>query len=111
MIHEGDVPSVQCESNLRWSKSMSEVDGPKFIFAIRGIHTSVIARGPDKYPVFGGYHLYTYCTKFSQDGTLRHPCLHFPWRRSFAFYRNSEFSLPEKRADKVDQTGRKFQSR
>jgi hypothetical protein len=72
MIHDGDVPSVQREMNLMWSKSMREVDGPNFIFidfnvpalsprhgstetslqlsenltlsAIRGIHTSVIAK-------------------------------------------------------------------
>jgi hypothetical protein len=31
MIHEGYVPSVQYEMNLRWSKAMREV-GPNFIF-------------------------------------------------------------------------------
>jgi hypothetical protein len=30
VIHEGDVPSVQYEMNLRWCKSMREVDGPSF---------------------------------------------------------------------------------
>jgi hypothetical protein len=30
-IHKGDVPSVQCEMNLRWSKSLREVDDPSFI--------------------------------------------------------------------------------
>jgi hypothetical protein len=32
MIQEGDFPSVQCMTNLRWPKSMWEADGPKFIF-------------------------------------------------------------------------------
>jgi hypothetical protein len=32
MIHKGDVPSVQCEMNLRWYKSVKEVGGPSFIF-------------------------------------------------------------------------------
>jgi hypothetical protein len=32
-----------------------------------------------------------------------------PWRWHFAFYRNSEFSLWKKRANKPDQTGRTFQ--
>jgi hypothetical protein len=31
LIHKGDVPSVQCEKNLKWSKSMREVYGPSFI--------------------------------------------------------------------------------
>jgi hypothetical protein len=70
MIDEGDIPSVQCKMSLRGPKSMREVDGPSFIFidfnvpaltprlnriqitlrfsknitlfAIRGIHSSVI---------------------------------------------------------------------
>jgi hypothetical protein len=28
-----------------------------------------------------------------QDRILRHPCSHFPWRRHFAFYRNTEFAF------------------
>jgi hypothetical protein len=32
MIHERDIPSVQYEMNIRWSESMREVDGRKFIF-------------------------------------------------------------------------------
>jgi hypothetical protein len=32
MIHKGDIPSVQRENNLRWSKPMREVDGLGFIF-------------------------------------------------------------------------------
>jgi hypothetical protein len=32
MIHEGDVPSIQCEVNLRWSKSVREVDSPNYTF-------------------------------------------------------------------------------
>jgi hypothetical protein len=34
MIHTDDVPSIQCELNLRWSnnKSMREVDGQSFTF-------------------------------------------------------------------------------
>jgi hypothetical protein len=28
MIHEGDVPSVQCKVSLRWSKTTREVDRP-----------------------------------------------------------------------------------
>jgi hypothetical protein len=31
MTHEGDVPSVQCEVSLRWSKSVKEVDDPSLI--------------------------------------------------------------------------------
>jgi hypothetical protein len=31
MNEEGDIPSVQCEMNLKWSKSVREVDGPRFI--------------------------------------------------------------------------------
>jgi hypothetical protein len=31
MIHTGNVPSVQCEMNLSFSKSMKEVGGPSFI--------------------------------------------------------------------------------
>jgi hypothetical protein len=38
-----------------------------------------------------------------------HTCLHFLWRRYFAFHRNSEFSLWKKRANDLDQTGRTFQ--
>jgi hypothetical protein len=30
MIHKGALLSVQCEMDLRWSKSMREVDGPSF---------------------------------------------------------------------------------
>jgi hypothetical protein len=30
MFHEGDVPPVQCEASLRWSKSRE--DGPSHIF-------------------------------------------------------------------------------
>jgi hypothetical protein len=76
MIHEGDVPSVQCELRLRWSKSMRNADGPSLIlidfnvpaltprlnwiesalqlseniilFSIRGIYTSVIGKEPDE---------------------------------------------------------------
>jgi hypothetical protein len=32
MIREGDVPSVQYEMSLRWSKSTREVDGSILIF-------------------------------------------------------------------------------
>jgi hypothetical protein len=32
MVHEGDVPSVQCQMSLRWSKYMREVDGLSLIF-------------------------------------------------------------------------------
>jgi hypothetical protein len=32
VIHRGDVLSVQCEMNFRWSKSMREVDGVSFVF-------------------------------------------------------------------------------
>jgi hypothetical protein len=31
VIYEGNVTSVLCEMNLRWSKSIREVDGPSFI--------------------------------------------------------------------------------
>jgi hypothetical protein len=27
IIYKGDVPSIQCEMSLRWSRSMREVDG------------------------------------------------------------------------------------
>jgi hypothetical protein len=42
MIHEGEVPSVQCEMSLRWSKYMREVDGPSLIF----IDFNVLALAP-----------------------------------------------------------------
>jgi hypothetical protein len=42
MIDDGDVPSVQCEMSLRWSKSMREVDGPSLIF----IYSNVPALAP-----------------------------------------------------------------
>jgi hypothetical protein len=32
MIHNVVVPFVQCEMNIRLSKSVTEVDGPNFIF-------------------------------------------------------------------------------
>jgi hypothetical protein len=32
MIQESDVLTIQCEMNLRWSKSMREIDGLSFIF-------------------------------------------------------------------------------
>jgi hypothetical protein len=31
MIDEGDIPSIKCEMALNWSKSVREVDGPRFI--------------------------------------------------------------------------------
>jgi hypothetical protein len=32
MIHEGDIPSIQCKMNLRGPKSMRKVDGLSLIF-------------------------------------------------------------------------------
>jgi hypothetical protein len=54
---------------------------------------------PDVWEVLFTYKLYTVGDR--TDGTLRHPCLHFSWRRHFASYRNSELSLREKRANNL----------
>jgi hypothetical protein len=86
MIHEGDVPSVQCDVNLRWSKSVREVHGRRFAFidfnvpalASRLIRIEIALwlseniilfatvaykcirqRGPDKHLVFRGSYLDT----------------------------------------------------
>jgi hypothetical protein len=41
MIHEGEVPSVQCEVNLRWYKSMREVDVLNFFFNVPALAPSL----------------------------------------------------------------------
>jgi hypothetical protein len=136
MIHKGNVPSIQCEMNLRWSKSMGEVHGPSFIFiyfngpahlswiqtalqlsenitlfVIHGIHRSLIGKEGqiNTWCFSGGGIIYVHCVQcWGQDGTLRHSCLHFPWSSHYTFNQNSEFCLREKRANKLDQTGLKF---
>jgi hypothetical protein len=100
MINEGDVPSVQCEKSLRWSVSTREVDDPRLILIyfnvpalaprLNGIETALQLsenitlfakchrqRWPDKHLVFGGYHLYTYCTKLGTGRSIEAPMLVF----------------------------------
>jgi hypothetical protein len=60
-------------------------------------------RGLDEHQVFGGITYVDTIQCRGQDRTLCHPCLHFPWRRHFDFYRNSAFSLWKKWANELDR--------
>jgi hypothetical protein len=101
-IHRGDAPSFQCEVNLRWSKSMREVDGLSFsvidfnvlmlaprlswieaalqlsenitLCAIRGVHTVVISKEGQINTWCLGVS-YIYCTMLGTWRNLEAPLL------------------------------------
>jgi hypothetical protein len=63
---------------LNWIQTALQLSENITLFAIRGIHTSVIAIGTDEHVVFWGI-IYVHAAQcWGQDATLRHPCLHCP---------------------------------
>jgi hypothetical protein len=139
-LYKWNVPPIQYEKRLRWSNSTREVDCPMFflidfnvptltpsrcwvqaplelsenvtLLAFCRIKTGVVSKESLIDANNLGCIIYIQVVEWGgQDGTLWHLCLHFPSRRHFAFYRNSEFSLQQDWANEVNQTNLKFQFR
>lgn len=54
--------------------------------------------------VFEGHNLYTFVQSMGQETAIRHPFLHFPLRRQFAFQRKLRIFYAKEKANELDET-------